>query len=195
MMSLSYTQHRGFALLLLLCLTLWSWGCGGDGDDDAQNDASDGFARVTGPQGSSFTVTYANGSTEEITSTAVIPWEGGQLLDGNYFRVLRFNAGDEQFWLRYSFGADVKWDEVVYREYALSEAVDLEDSGDINGVVAEFYTYDDDPFEGNAQGEVELRRNVSVNGTVYAVVGLIDATWMTAEGTISMKGTLWVQEL
>ncbi|MBD3837665.1 MAG: porin family protein [Brevundimonas sp.] len=112
------------------------------------------------------------------------------VFDGDYDQSHTVTLG-----LRYSFGADVKWDEVVYREYALSEAVDLEDSGDINGVVAEFYTYDDDPFEGNAQGEVELRRNVSVNGTVYAVVGLIDATWMTAEGTISMKGTLWVQEL
>lgn len=187
------------ALLCMLCLTtsLAFVGCGaGDDGDGGDNPAPDNLARVTSPEGSSLTLTYPNGKVEEITSTTIIGWESVQLLNGNYAVILRFNGLGEQYWLRYSLNASLKWEQEVYREYGLSgQKLALEDTNDLAGVTAEFYTTDDEPFRNNALGTVELRQNVEHNGTTYDLIGIIDVQWMTAEGVATMKGNLWVQEL
>lgn len=186
-----------FTICLATSLAIVGCGEGADGDDENnRNPSPDDFARVTSPEGSSLTLTYPSGKVEEITSATVIGWESVQLLNGNYSVILRFNGLGEQYWLRYSLNSSLMWEQEVYREHALSgEKLALEDTTDLAGVTAEFYTSDDEPFSNNALGTVELRKDVEYNGATYDLIGIIDVKWMTPEGMATMKGNLWVQEL
>ena len=154
------------------------------------------MGQVSGPRGSAFTLNRPGYATEELRGEVVIPWEFGQLLNLNHFALIRFRAGTQVLWLRYSMAKDRPWQEEVYREHMLrGSELPLQETQQLDGTIVELYVTSGDLLKGHALGQVTMRRDVTVNNIVYALVGELDVQWNTDDGWATLSGGLWIETL
>ncbi|MEO0403913.1 MAG: hypothetical protein AAF193_03485, partial [Bacteroidota bacterium] len=137
-----------------------------------------GFGFVTTPEGSSFTITFPDGSTETRSGDQVTGWHGGQLLNYNFYKQLIIYDGQESHYLRWSMLEDTDWEAEVQEEAGLYNfPFLLQYSQDMTSTVVEYYVPYSDDFEENASGDVQVELDKSILGEVYDVFGTVNATF------------------
>ncbi|WP_306640524.1 hypothetical protein [Sanyastnella coralliicola] len=187
---------KNFALILF-ALTLVMAGCKKEEENVSYGGGSgSSTGQVTGPEGSSFTVTYPDGSTASLNGATVIGWDGGQLLNYNFWKQLRISVDGNTFFLRYNMVQDTDWSTEVQEEHGLYNfPFLLEYSSDMDDTFVELYCPFCDDFDENASGTVTLELDKPTVNGVYDVVGEIDATFTLNGQQTHIEGSFWAQEL
>jgi len=186
--------RSGFALLITSILLI---SC--DEDDDSNNaptNQNPAYAAVFGPTGHSFQI-IGGGQTQTNSGTTVIGWDGGQLLNGSYFRLLRFSGTPYNFALRMSMPASSNFSDTAPGDHDLYEFIlPLQETQNLQDIVVEFYQNNVTPaIQGNGTGTVTLERNVAFAGTTYSLIGTVEAQFFNAGTPTTVSGTFWSQEL
>ena len=154
------------------------------------------YGVVTTPEGCSFEITYPDGTTEVRTGTSVSGWNGGQLLNLNFFRQLSIYDGQDSWFLRFSMVQGTDWENEVLGEHDLYDfPFLLQWSADMDETVVEFYSPNNDEIEGNSYGTVVLTPNIQVAGSTYELYGEVDASFTVYGQTTTVSGAFWAQEL
>ena len=187
-----------FLVLALASLVLF--GCEKEENEPTVNTGGGGgggsYGYVSGPQGANLSVTYPDGTTESLSGSSVIGWDGGQLLNGNFWKQLRISADGNTFFLRYNMVQGTDWEAEVAQEWGLYNfPFLLQYSADMTDTAVEWYCPSCDDFEENASGNVELELDVNTPGGMYDVVGSIDATFTINGLQTTVEGNFWAQEL
>jgi len=187
-----------FKSSLFFCFfALLSFSCDKDDDtNDTPNVQNPAYAAVFGPTGHSFQV-ISGGEIQTNSGTTILGWDGGQLLNGSYFRLLRFSGMPNTFALRMSMPASSNFSEAAPGDHGLYEFVlPLQDTQNLQDIVVEFYQNNGSPaIQGNATGNVTLERNVSHAGNTYSLIGNVEAQFFNAGTLVTVSGTFWSQEL
>ncbi len=164
--------------------------------DDTQppNPFSASLSTITGEEGAAFTVPNA-GQSSARTGVVVLGWDSGALLDGAFFRLLRISASPTLN-LRFNLPQGADADAVIYSgDHDLYPfLVNLQDTQDLGDTLVELYTTSGEPL-GHASGTVRLRQDVSVNGTVYDLIGEVEATFTSGASSWLYTGLFWDQDL
>lgn len=187
--------------LLLFCAVLTLFACDKDdnepsGSNSGNSSGSGGYSYVSGPEGGDFTITHSDGSTENVAATAVIGWDGGMLLEGNYWRQLRLSTSVGTFFLRYNLPADYEWETEIQGTHSLYNfPYLLEYSTDMDGMYVEVYCPTCDDFEGNASGFATVVIDAPTPSGTYDVVGEIEADFTEFGQTTTIEGVFWAEEL
>ena len=149
-----------------------------------------------GPEGASFTVTCPDGSTAQLEGETVVGWDGGQLLNYNYWRQLRMTVDGNTFFLRFNIPQETEWQDAVEGESSLYNfPFLLEYSSDMDDVYVELYCPSCDDFEGNASGTVTVELDASTPQGACEVVGTVDARVTVYSQDTEISGSFWATEL
>jgi hypothetical protein len=189
-------------LLLLTFAALTLVACKKDEENgsnsSATNSGSGGgdFGYVAGPEGGEIVVTYPDGTSEELAVTSIIGWDGGNLLNYNYWKQIRLGTEMGTFFLRYNLLQEHDWQTEVQ---GLNEFYNfpflLQYSQDMDDKIVELYCPSCDDIEGNASGQVNLTTNVPTPSGTYDVIGTFFAEFTEFGQTIEVSGTFWAEEL
>jgi len=185
-----------WALIVLMCVGLVS--CNDDDDDDngpSNPPANTAFGFVSGPEGSTFDITYPDGTTVNASGTSVNDADG-QLLDYDYYKQFLISTDTATFFFRISIPEDTASNDAVNKNHFLYPfQLGLQDTGGMTEVFSEFYSISGSPFTGNAEGTIKISRDVTTALGVYSVVGEVDATFnaFTSQET-NVVGYFWAEE-
>ena len=181
-------NRSGF--LTLITLALLVAGC--------KNNSTSSFGYITGDEGSKITLEYADGTKESIGGDRVLAWQGGQLLNGNYFRQLRIFTDVGSLDFRLSIPNGTSPDEVTEGKHELWESrLLLQDTQSLNEVYPELFFQFSDDFDGleNASGTVNIKESITKDGENYDIAGEINAEIMDVNGVlVKIKGNFWLRE-
>ncbi|HUH74382.1 MAG TPA: hypothetical protein VLZ75_08225 [Chitinophagales bacterium] len=162
--------------------------------DDKNN--SKNTVQILTDKGSEFKVTR-NGTTETISGTSFF-LDQGQLLEQSFFRQFRMGTSAGQLTVRFSFPSIMSGnvDENLYnRDHSLyASRLLLENTGSLNEVAAEaFFSNLSTKFnDNNASGKINMKKNHSINGSVYSIFGEVDMTVQGKDFSIyTVKGYFW----
>jgi hypothetical protein len=157
------------------------------------NNPTSDFAFVTSEQGSSFVVFLPDGSSQTLSGQTILGWDGGALLNGSFYRLLRIQVGSTYCYLRFSFPQGTDWENEVQQERSLLEfPFELQESANMSDVVAEWYAPSSNEWLGNASGTVHVLLNQDISGETYDVVGSVEATFYSSLGnSYILNGHFW----
>jgi hypothetical protein len=184
-----------WAVMMLLCVGLVS--CNDDDDDNGPSTppSNTGFSFVSGTEGSTFEITYPDGTTVTTGGTSVND-ANGQLLDLDYYRQFLISTDTATFFFRISIPQDTASSDAVNKDHTLFPfRLDLQDTGGMTEVFSEFYSISGSPFTGNAEGTIKISRDVTTALGIYSVIGEVDATFnaFTSQET-NVEGFFWAKE-
>lgn len=187
-------------LAVMMALSFTITGCNDDDDDDNGNSGppAGGYAYISGPEGVSLDITYPDGSTESESGTFVSGWDGGQLLNLNYYRQLRFSTDSTTFFFRINIPRDTASADVLERTHNLYNfPVLLQNTGDLGEVLPELYCpFEDEgtPLGGNAEGTLTIERDVQTPLGVYSIIGEVNATFINNGQSTTVTGNFYSEE-
>lgn len=157
---------------------------------------STAYGYVNSPEGSSLTLTLPDGSEETLNGSAILGWDSGALLNGNYFRMLRISGGGRTFYLRYNLLEGSDWRAEVAQEHTLyNTPFLLQFSADMTSTVVEWYCPSCPDIESNASGTVSLELDVNTPLGIYDMVGEVDATFTEGFQEYRVTGRFWAEQL
>lgn len=192
---MSIKKNYFWALVFLISVGLV--GCNDDDDDNGPSTppANTSFGFVSGDEGSTFDITYPDGTTVSTGGTSVNDADG-QLLDLDYYRQFIISTDTASFFFRISIPQDTASSSAVNKEHDLFPfRLDLQDTGGMTTVFSEFYSPSGSPFTGNAEGTIKITRDVTSPLGVYSVIGEVDATFnVLLSNQTSVKGFFWAKE-
>jgi len=182
-------------MMVLLSVGLVS--CNDDDDDNGPSTppTNTSFSFVSGAEGSTFDITYPDGTTVSTSGTNVNDADG-QLLDLDYYRQFLIFTDTATFFFRISIPQDTSASDAVNKDHTLFPfRLDLQDTGGMTEVFSEFYSISGSPFTGNAEGTIKISRDVPTTLGVYSVIGEVDATFnaFTSQET-NVVGYFWAEE-
>lgn len=187
-------------LLLLTFATIALVACNkeeneSDGSGSGNTGGTGGYSYVDGTEGGEFTVTSPGGATETIAVSSVIGWDGGMLLNSNYWRQVRLSTSMGTFFLRYNLPQEYEWQTEIQGTHALYNfPFLLEYSSDMDGMFVELYCPTCDDVEGNAAGMATVVLDVPTPSGVNDIVGEIDAEFTHNGQTTTVEGLFWLEE-
>jgi hypothetical protein len=191
-------MNRLFWLLgLSLCLVFV--GCNDDDDNDDNGGSggpATGYSFINTEVGSSLELTLPGGDPTQIGSDFISDdFDGGQLLNLNYFRQITIGTTEGSFFLRWNFPQNISASDTIVNTFGLYNfPLLLQDTGNLSEIIVEFYkpgTQDGEFLDGNAAGSVTLLRDVNTPLGMYSMVGEIDAVFNVNGQQTTVIGTFW----
>lgn len=185
-----------FACLSLMIGLFLLTACDKDDDkDDPTPQVNLAYSSISGTEGSSFEFTE-NGEKSTHTGTLVIGWEGGSLLNLNYFRQLRFSNNGNSFALRFNIPNGTVFTDFIEGTHELySTPVLLQNTQNLDQVLAEFLVNSSSPaIDGNATGTVTIERDVTIGTEVYSLVATLETEFYNQGNPVKVEGIIWDQE-
>jgi hypothetical protein len=154
------------------------------------------YGFITGEQGSYFTIEGPDGAEINVWGQNVLGWDSGNLLNGSFFHMLRVQVGDTYCYLKYSFPSGTNWEQEVQEVNNLtSTPFELQSSANMSAPVVEWYAPNSTEWTGNAAGEVALLLNEDLDGTMFDLYGIVDATFNGVGGQYHVHGQFWKMEI
>lgn len=181
------------SLVLLFALILVT-SCKDDNPTDG-SDASGLATAINGTQGSSITYTKMDGTEGRTTGTTVFGWDGGQLLNSNFFRLLRLGSEVGTFNIRFNMEKGTKFSEIAIGENTLTPSILLlQDSQYLEGYHIEgYFSFSSEfPEAEPFTGTIKVYKDKSYGGTNYSISGEIDATLSSSNR--KYKAYFWKKE-
>lgn len=188
------THQKLLPILFIFSLLLFT-GCGKDDDSsDPKPATADKTNLVAGEKGTNFEI-GKNGEAESCVGEYFFGWAGGQLLNSSRYKQIRIGCDGNPFALRISMPQGTAFLDIVEGIHNLNQyKLLLQDTSTLDQVHVEFYQNLVEPvIVGNATGTVELKRDVVVNDTTYAIVGIVDASFYNNGSRVDVKGQFWSQ--
>lgn len=184
----------------ILALSIAISGCNDDDDDDGNTAGPppQPYAFISGPTGVNLDITFPDGSTESQSGTFVTGWDGGQLLNLNYFRQLRFSTDSTTFFFRINIPQDTASADVLVRTHELyGFPVLLQDTQFLGEVLPELYCpFEDEgtPLGGNASGTLKIERDVNTALGTYSIIGEVNALFINNGQETQVEGFFYSEE-
>jgi hypothetical protein len=181
------------SLVLLFALILVT-SCKDDNPTDG-SDASGLATAINGTQGSSITYTKMDGTEGRTTGTTVFGWDGGQLLNSNFFRLLRLGSDVGTFNIRFNMEKGTKFNDIAIGEHSFTPSILLlQDSQYLKGLHIEGYFSFSNVFPQGEPftGTIKVYKDKSYGGTNYSISGEIDAT--LSGSNRKFKAYFWKEE-
>ena len=173
-------------------------GCDDDDDEGSAGPPQQAYAFVTGPEGVNLEFTYPDGTTESQSGAFVTGWNGGQLLNLNYFRQLRFSTDSTTFFFRINIPQDTASADILERTHDLyGFPVLLQDTQSLSEVLPELYCpFEDEstPLGGNASGTIKIERDANTPLGTYSIIGEVNAIFTNNGQTTQVDGFFYSEE-
>jgi len=187
--------------LVSLTFGLLITGCNDDDSSGPSGPAgpAQGYSFINTEVGSSLEITYPGGTPTQAGSDFVSgAFDGGQLLNLNYWKQVTIGSTEGSFFLRWNFPQSVNWVDTINDSFGLYNfPLLLQDTGNLNSIIVEFTkvgTSEGEFLHGNASGQITLLRDVNTNLGVYSMVGEIDAVFTVNGQQTSVVGSFWNKE-
>ncbi|PKL79936.1 MAG: hypothetical protein CVV25_06565 [Ignavibacteriae bacterium HGW-Ignavibacteriae-4] len=176
-----------FAIILIIS-------CKDDSPTDGGN--SSGLATsVNGDQGATGKYTKSDGTSGNATATFINGWDGGQLLNSNFYRLLRINTDIGTFNIRFNMEKGSKFSEIAVGENSFTPyLLLLQETQNLKGHHIEGYFSSGNVFTQSKpfSGTIKIYKDKSYGGTSYSLSGEIDAQ---LEGTgNTYKSYFWSKD-
>lgn len=188
-------------ITLLLIGALFLFGCSKE-DDKSTDKGVFSFNKIKTEEGIYLELTHlgkVTKITQEVTGSTVNGWNGGQLLDGAYYRLLRLYNDYGRVEIRVSMPKSISWASFdLEQTHPLNlTKLALESSSSISDAYFEVYfgsSTGAETFPNNATGTIKFRDDLveSSTGNKYAFAGEIDAKLSDKDGNpATLKGIFW----
>jgi len=187
---------KRLAFLLMLTIPLLHLSCDKDDDEEDNPAPTNNYAVIQGEEGSSLLLTIGDDETE-IGSDRIFGWEGGNLLNMNYFRQIRIYTSDHgAMAFRINIPRDTSSVDVIAGTHSLQPKLLLQDTGNLTEVIYTLYFTNDDELDYAQSGTITITENVTAQGETYDIFGEIDADIvLKSGGTATLEGSFWAKDL
>ncbi|GAA0871088.1 hypothetical protein GCM10009117_02330 [Gangjinia marincola] len=194
-------MKRITTLILISLVSISIFSCSKDDDDNTSNDpeeiAFEDLSYIQGDEGSRIEVFTTGGKSSSsetgvvYTGQNILGWDGGQLLNLNYWKQLRIlNTDFETLHIRMNIPSGQDFVEAAVNTHGLhGSTLLLQDTQFLDDVIVEMYTN-----KGGIKqffGELTLRRNVEYLGDVLDLVG----SYEIIRDNQTIKGLFWKKEV
>ncbi|MCA1762274.1 MAG: hypothetical protein LC664_04695 [Flavobacteriales bacterium] len=190
-------QNLVFNALMLLCIGAFLISCG---DDDESNgpsspqavDACSDFSAATTDRGSTFTLSFPDGTDTVIIGEFIPNLLGiGNYFGGNIWRQVRVFSHIGIIHFRVSMPSGTNTLETMTQEHALIPS-SLGNTSGLEEPYPELWIPDNDTIIGNASGTVSILRDAGNESSGnFAIYGTIDAEFNTVNTSFNIRGCFW----
>ena len=188
-------------LLILLSLTV-VLSCNKDIDDVIQEDSPFNYNRVQSPEGVYLELDHLGQKTilaRDEEGITINGWNGGQLLDGAYFRLLRLFNDYGTVAIRANMPKTQTWGSFnLFDTHGFNtNKLQLQQSSSLTGPHWEIYfdgVSSRETFPDNGSGDITFKENYFSSSTnlTYAIAGEVDVAFTDKAGNpATLKGIFW----